>query len=356
LISFERLAQLYHELLGQESLEELLAHAADALSDLIPYSSLLIGEVDRAEGVITPVLARGTWCEETLQLRPRFGEGLIGWVVERGQPVHTNEAHHDPRAGHVEGTPAGEPEAMMCLPLVAQGEVLGALSLYREGRGTHFSRSEFELAFWFADAVTLALAHTKTRAQLEALARTDDLTGCLNRRGLCLGFDAIVDAAAAAGQRVALLLVDLNDFKAINDRFGHSTGDLLLQHVVHALRACAPHAACVGRLGGDEFAVVFATENELTADATSVATTAAVSRVSFLTAKGEVSVTASIGAAVSAQSSTTLASLLEHADATMYRAKETAGLTEPEGSRRRRRRTRPVTLLPVEHFAPLGAR
>jgi len=187
LASYEKLAGLYHELLGLESLAELLEHAADAVVELVPCSSFLIAEVAAGREQIVPVLVRGAWGPETLQLRPRLGEGLLGWAVANARPVLANQAHLDPRAGHVAGTPEGEPEAIICLPLVSRGEVIGALSLYREGAAADFSGDEFKLAQRFADAVTLALANAKARSQLEELARTDELTGCLNRRGFGRG-------------------------------------------------------------------------------------------------------------------------------------------------------------------------
>jgi diguanylate cyclase (GGDEF)-like protein len=317
---FERLATLYHELLGQESLGELLEHAADAVLDLVPCSSLMIAEVDPVLRMIVPVVVRGSWPEETLRLRPRVGEGLIGWAVERERPVLSNEAHRDPRAGHTAGTPAGEPEAIACFPLIAREQTLGALSLSREGEGAGFSEQEFDMARRFADAVTLALANAKTRARLEELARTDDLTGCLNRRGLYYRFPSLAAAAAATHQQLGLLLVDLDQFKQVNDRFGHATGDLVLQHVVHQLRAWQPEQTCIARLGGDEFAILIPTAPNSVGEIACAAANA-IADVSFPTRHGPVSITASVGTAVANPTTATLATLLEQADATMYTAK-----------------------------------
>ena len=146
------------------------------------------------------------WQEETLQMRPRFGEGLIGWAAANGRPVLANEAHLDARAGQVLGTPDDEPEAVMCFPLISGGVVVGAFSLYREGEGQFFSDEEFEMAQRFADAMTLALANAKAREQLLYLARNDYLTGCLNRRGFHQELQALAsflcrDVARAAPDR-----------------------------------------------------------------------------------------------------------------------------------------------------------
>ena len=85
--SYERLTALYHDLLGQESLAALLERAAEAVVELVPCSSLLIAEADIEQQVIVPLVVRGAWQEETLKMRPRFGEGLIGWAAANGRPV-----------------------------------------------------------------------------------------------------------------------------------------------------------------------------------------------------------------------------------------------------------------------------
>jgi diguanylate cyclase (GGDEF)-like protein len=293
--SYERLTALYHDLLRQESLPALLQRAADAVAELVPCTSLLIAEADVEQQLIVPLVARGAWQEETLQMRPRFGEGLIGWVAANGRPAHVNEAHLDGRAGHVVGTPTSEPEAVICFPLISGGVVVGAFSLYREGEGQFFSNEEFAMAQRFADAMTLALANAKTREQLLYLARNDYLTGCLNRRGFHQELSAL--AASTNADSLTLLLIDLDDFKNVNDEYGHGTGDQVLRQVADQLRAVAPAGAVVARLGGDEFAILFApTPATTTADvAQSVKRT--LDPLTFVSGGKVVSVTASVGLA-----------------------------------------------------------
>jgi diguanylate cyclase (GGDEF)-like protein len=333
----ERLAALYHDLLGQESLAELLQRAADAAAELVPCSSLLIAEADTEQWVIVPLVARGAWQEETLRMRPRFGEGLIGWAVANGRPVLANEAHLDSRAGHVVGTPAGEPEAIVCFPLISGGVVIGAFSLYREGEGHAFSNDEFALAQRFADAVTLALANAKTRHQLADLARSDYLTGCLNRRGFHEQLTKLARQGEAREQSLALLLIDLDDFKGVNDQCGHSSGDLLLRHVADQLRAQMPEQASVARLGGDEFAILFVSESPTDVADVVAAVTRAMNPLSFVSASGAVSITASVGVAeVAASDDSVEERLLRLADESMYRRKHSDLPGNVRGRRTRR--------------------
>jgi diguanylate cyclase (GGDEF)-like protein len=328
--AYERLTALYHDLLGRTSLPDLLGRAASAVGELVPCSSLLIAESDRSERVIVPLLVTGSWEEETLRMRPAFGEGLIGWTVANARPVLANEAHRDPRAGHVTGTPAGEPEAIICLPLIAEGVVIGALSLYREGDGKTFTETEFAIAQHFADAIALAFMHAKNRVQLQLEANTDHLTGCLNRRGFTHQLHEAVTAAGARDQLVALILVDLDQFKHVNDELGHRTGDLVLCHVANQLRAAVPAGAPVSRLGGDEFAVILTPRSGAELDQIAGQIEDTMRRISFLSTAGSVTLSGSVGVSAADASHAELADhLLRVADDAMYVQKHAAPPAHP---------------------------
>ena len=98
--------------------------------------------------------------------------------------------------------------------------------------------------------------HDRHRERLMLVSRTDPLTGCLNRRGFEERVTAELDAAMRSGRSVALVLFDLDNFKAVNDMNGHVAGDELLCWVVEGLRQAVRPMDSVGRLGGDEFAVL----------------------------------------------------------------------------------------------------
>ena len=100
------------------------------------------------------------------------------------------------------------------------------------------------------------LNHDRARGELERVSRTDPLTGCLNRRGFRERLDAELARARREGSQVALIVVDLDEFKSVNDRHGHAAGDELLCWVAGALGDALRTEDMVARLGGDEFAVV----------------------------------------------------------------------------------------------------
>ncbi len=161
----------------------------------------------------------------------------------------------------------------------------------------------------------------EAEARLERLAHFDTLTGLPNRI-LCL--DRLRSAIARArrrGNRAALLYVDLDGFKQVNDRFGHATGDRLLQEAARAMAGCVRDEDTVARLGGDEFAVVLDGLRE--AGEVRELAQRLLQRLRFTRGEGprEVQVTASIGIAVFPDDGDEVDVLLQRADEAMYRAK-----------------------------------
>jgi len=107
--------------------------------------------------------------------------------------------------------------------------------------------------------------HAQQRSALSAISRTDPLTGCLNRRGFEERAIAEIEAAARHCREGAVLVLDLDRFKEVNDRHGHAAGDELLRWVVRTLTHITRATDAVGRLGGDEFAVLFSEIDPATA-------------------------------------------------------------------------------------------
>ncbi len=150
------------------------------------------------------------------------------------------------------------------------------------------------------------------------LAATDPLTGIPNRRTLIERLPVAV-AAAAAGRRTVVCAVDLDGFKAVNDRDGHAAGDALLKAVASVLGAAVRETDTVARLGGDEFAVLADVSDSFSGEMLAERLRQAIALVG---ARG--GVTASIGVA-DVVAGEDVADLMHRADAAMYRAKAAGG-------------------------------
>lgn len=157
--------------------------------------------------------------------------------------------------------------------------------------------------------------------KLARQARTDELTGLLNRREVLAQIDRLAGPEHRSGQCTALLFCDLDRFKDVNDRYGHATGDALLTAVAERIRACLRREDLAARVGGDELLVVLRNvqglENAL-AVAEKIRTTV---MLPMATAAGEVRISLSIGVTLASpgEGSDTL---IARADAAMYEAKK----------------------------------
>jgi diguanylate cyclase (GGDEF)-like protein len=254
--SYRRLAEVFHEVLSEQSLDALLDRIAVTLGDLMPYEALHIYEADEDRRELVPVLARSqAYEDEIMRGRLQFGEGITGWAVENRRPVWTNRAHLDPRSVNVPGTP-DEPEAMITVPLIARGALKGALNIYRTGDDAGFAEHEFDLAKWFGDAAALALDNAQIRARLEHLAQTDSLTGLYNHRYFHERLRSELTRASRSHDSVAVVMFDLDDFKRVNDVYGHGAGDQVLIQIARIARDTVRGSDVVCRIGGEEFGVI----------------------------------------------------------------------------------------------------
>jgi len=182
-------------------------------------------------------------------------------------------------------------------------------------------------SFWRRDSGDLAIAHGLTERRrvddyIRHLAQHDALTGLLNRTALHTRTDAALADARRRGERVALLLLDLDHFKHINETLGHPVGDDVLRTIADRIRGTVQPRDVVARMGGDEFAVVLGglrhdSEAELIA-------TKILGRVSeeLHLAGQPLRVTPSLGMAIFPDDGATLTDLLKSADSAMYAAKQ----------------------------------
>lgn len=188
-------------------------------------------------------------------------------------------------------------------------------------RARAFDATDIELL----EAVALQAAHVLTRLrlqrQLEHLALYDQLTGLASRRLVHRLLAEALRAERPNGRPVALIFVDLDGFKAINDELGHGAGDSALREVGSRLSAAVRRGDSVGRLGGDEF-VVICTDVDPEAVGRVVERLHAALREPLSERAGGARVTCSVGVAVYSDGGSPAPEvLLEHADAAMYRSK-----------------------------------
>jgi diguanylate cyclase (GGDEF)-like protein len=305
-------------ILAEGSLSATFDEMARALETIVPFTSLAVYSTQDGVPYMLPVFAVGRYVEETMSARPPLHRSIAGRVVRTRTLVHLEADGSRGAIYQVPGTPDDEPEALVCTPLIAGSRVLGTLNVWREGAVAEFAAEEVELIQRFATLAALAYDNARQRERLNEQARTDDLTGLFNRRHFHERLGAELARTRRSGDPVALVLLDVDDFKAVNDAHGHPVGDGVLRAFADLVRETVRGADIVCRTGGEEFAVILPGADEDEAVTAAHRLVAAV-REGGLGPAG--ALTASVGLATAPLEGDTVAALFRTADDRLLAAK-----------------------------------
>lgn len=238
------------------------------------------------------------------------------WAVRRGQSHPPVNGEPDVACYHL---PESQSESALCVPLIAQGEAIGLLSFQNITPENAPARAYLEL---MAEALGLALANQRLRDALLEKALFDPLTGLRNRHHLEDTLHTQMTQAMRNGEPLSCMMIDIDHFKSINDRFGHEAGDQVIKNVATIVQRAAHDGGLAFRFGGEEFLVLLPGAGEAEAHACAQKIYNGVHALSLrygLTEIGPVDVSIGIASYPEhAQSD----NLLRAADVALYRAKE----------------------------------
>jgi diguanylate cyclase (GGDEF)-like protein len=234
--------------------------------------------------------------------------------------------------------------------VVGPPEYLGALSIARRGRP--FDRTEAELLEYLAGQAVVSIENANLHETVERQAVTDELTGLANVRAFWTILERELERSRRFGSSLGLVMIDIDDFKQVNDRYGHQQGDEVLAHVADVLRRLSRDIDTPARYGGEELAVILPETDLDGATLLAERMREAVEAMQVPAARGGgvLRVTASFGVAAALHAGIEGEALVAAADAALYRAKragknrveaalpagEPAEMAEPEPSTRPR--------------------
>jgi diguanylate cyclase (GGDEF)-like protein/putative nucleotidyltransferase with HDIG domain len=314
----QALYELTQDLGSSLNLHETLSVLDSRLQRLIPYDTIAVYVL--REDCLIPEYVNGENFRLLSSLQIPTGQGLSGWVAETGKPI-------------VNGNPAVEPgylndpskfsnlRSALAVPLENAVGVIGVLTLYHLGRDA-FTRDHLRVLLAINPKISLTIENSLKFQQAAISATTDALTSLPNARSLFLHLDAELARARRNGERLAVLVCDLDGFKQVNDRFGHLEGNRVLKLVAAGLRECCREYDYVARMGGDEFVLVlpgFQTQ-DLHGKVQSLEHVVIEAGVAVC---GERLLNISIGAAFGPEHGSDAEGLLAEADRRMYLAKQT---------------------------------
>ena len=249
-----------------------------------------------------------------------LGHGVSGRVAKSGDVVMGRLGD---QPGQLQPGP-GEPTtgSMIAVPLKSSGTVIGVLDLFDRLDAENFDERDLGTIRTFASQATVAIDNVLLHEEAQRLSITDGLTGLWNYRYFTMTIGKEIERSARFGRPLALLMLDLDLFKNVNDTYGHQRGDAVLVEIAARVRGQVRDVDTVARYGGEEVVVILPETDEDGAVQAAERICDAVRRRPFgEPGEGAIDVTVSIGAAVFPAHGASATTLLRRADEALYEAK-----------------------------------
>lgn len=312
----EATARLANLLISNDLSGKTLEIVMDTVAQALSADRVVLATLDREAKAVVHRVAGGS--EKRLMIDESFEQLMAG---PSGEALDGNIAVSGSYGGEDSNEQVGEaasPSAspFTVVPLPPMSGIVGTLTLMRREGRPQFSSQELRLGQVAAAQIGAAIDRSVLFRRVEQLAVTDALTGVANRRRFIDEAEVMLERAKRAGSKLSLLMMDIDQFKEINDKLGHGVGDAVLKVVAETCTEASRSSDVVARIGGDEFAIILP-------EATMGGVEAVGRRIHERLALSDViatPVTVSIGGAQSVPVDT-VDTLLERADAAMYEAK-----------------------------------
>ncbi len=312
-------------LLSTLDLDELLRQILDAAQSAIPAAEKgMLHLISPSTGQLQVRATLGFNDQRISIIRSTKGPGFPAQVARERRPLLVNDAQAGSTPdGALEGIvpEMGLVRSIILAPLYYGEQVLGTLSL-SAAQPNAFSDSNLRLLASFAATTTAALQNAILHSEIKQLAVTDPLTGQYNRRAFFDLGQREMERFLRFNHPLSAVMIDMDNFKSVNDSFGHAVGDHMLRIMAERCHAIIRDTDIFGRYGGDEFALLLPDTDLQTAEHIAMRIRESLTNTPWMTERGPVHVTASLGVAHATKEHQKLEDLLADADKALYEAKE----------------------------------
>jgi diguanylate cyclase (GGDEF)-like protein/putative nucleotidyltransferase with HDIG domain len=306
---------------------DTMALIASKLTNLVPFSSCALFLFDEPEDVLRCRFATGTEGDAIGGMAIRAGHGLTGWVARNRRPLVNARPSADFEAAGF--PPSTHLRSALVTPLVFNDRFIGTLAVYHT-EPDFYTDDHRRLLDRVSEQASAVIHNSMVFEQTQEDSLTDPLTGLPNTRYMFLHLSRELARAERMNSEVALLVMDLDNFKDINDTYGHSAGDRALREVARVLKAAIrPYDICI-RYAGDEFVVLLAGCGAEEGERKRLELQRAVEDVVFEPRPGRrVPIRISVGAAVFPRDGDGYEAIMATADSRMYRDKTRRKQVDP---------------------------
>lgn len=251
--------------------------------------------------------------------RMRLSEGFTASAALSGKPLIVPDVNVDSRFIHM-GIKNEGIKSFAAIPIISKEQVLGLMAVSSYS-AQQFPQSAIRLLTTIANQIGMAIDNARLYERALQLAFTDTLTGLYNRRYLLEELDREFARANRNESALSLVIIDVDGLKAINDRFGHNEGDVVLSRLGKILKRNTRASDVAARWGGDEFVLLAPDTDSQGASMIGERIRSQVEQCRPTIAKQEISISVSVGIASYPAHASRLTELIKRADQAMYNAK-----------------------------------
>lgn len=262
-----------------------------------------------------------------LQLDPfttSLAEGFSGHVIQTRTPIFLRNSKMVEQFSLETGRSSvlTRPKSIMIIPFIVSDKVLGVMGAQNDEKEEAYSQEDFNLFTSIGSQIAVAFENTRLFTRMEQLAMVDNLTGIFNRRHFFLLAQREFERAERYDRPFAVIMLDIDHFKRVNDTLGHSVGDQTLQAFAKLCERTIRRVDLIGRYGGEEFSIILPETNLEQARAAAERLRKVIEEFEVVTNNGTVRLTVSVGISARTSQHETLAALIDRADGGLYAAKE----------------------------------
>ncbi len=253
----ERLLEFSKTLVSAYDLETILTAVLNRIRAFLPASNWSLMLIDPQTRELYFAVVVGVAPEAVKSVRLRLGEGIAGTVAQTGKAIFIQNVDQDPRfSARVDTVTGFQTRSIIALPLQVRGEVIGVFEVVNVEDEKFFREKYVPHLSILADYVAIAVDNVRNLQRLQARTYIDDVTGFYNTRYLVSELDRLIPQIRREGGRFSLLFMDMDNFKAVVDHYGHLRGSKTLAEVARVIHSVLGPADSLVRYGGDEFVVL----------------------------------------------------------------------------------------------------
>jgi len=247
-------------------LKQILEHIMLKVSQLVQAQNWSLLLLDELSGCLTFEVVVGIEKEKVTDIKIQLGEGIAGLVAQSGETIFVPDAEHDTRVyKKIDQLTGFITKSIVCLPLKIHGKILGVIEIINVDNFEGFKKRDLPVLSILMDYAAIAIENSQYFSKIQRMSITDEYTGLYNARYLHNILEKLIKESEEAGHELAVVFMDVDNFKNVVDTYGHLCGSQVLQEIGITILGCLTKDDILIKYGGDEYIIILPNRNKKSA-------------------------------------------------------------------------------------------